>query len=206
MILLANAEIEVHAEPESQRVEIRLSAFHGRSAFAPKETDFKRIGLARITEEIPCRLRCAFVSAVAKVRTGNNFQILFGKNVYCRAQNIVLTARHDERRPLGEFNCKMLQRSWNQQITRLNADRLSVGVHLVKKQLDRLFETVGGERGRRSSHQILVTGMEQRTAVLLNRILQKSAEKQLPIATGTFMNAPRSSLMIILRVRQNFLP
>ena len=73
----------------------------------------------------------------------------------------------------------MFQRSGNQQITRLNADRLSVGVHLIKEQLDRLFETVGGERGRRSSHQILVTGMEQRTAVLLNRVLQKSAEEQL---------------------------
>lgn len=178
MILFANTEIEVHAEPESQRVEVGLAAFHGRGALALQIPDFPGIHGLGIAEEIPRGLAGSVVGAVAEIRTGDNTQVLVRKHIQRRTDRIVRAA-HDEGRALSEFDGEVLQRGRDQQVTRFHADRLPVAVHLIEKQLDGLLETVGAQCAGRSGEQIPVGGGEQRLAVLLRGIAEQTGEEQL---------------------------
>ena len=48
MILLTNAEVEIHTEPEAEGIEVGFAAFHGGGAFTFEEADFPGVdGLDR---------------------------------------------------------------------------------------------------------------------------------------------------------------
>jgi len=72
MVLLADAEVEVHPEPEAEGVEVGLAAFDGRGALALQEPDLPRINGFRVAEEIPSGLARALVGGVAEIRAGNH--------------------------------------------------------------------------------------------------------------------------------------
>ena len=46
MILFPDAEVEIHSEPEAQRIEISFAALDGRGALAAQIPDFEGVGLA----------------------------------------------------------------------------------------------------------------------------------------------------------------
>ena len=68
VILLANAKIEIHTEPETEGVEVRLAALNGRRALPFQETDLPGIDRFRVAEEIPPGLAGSLVGAVAEIR------------------------------------------------------------------------------------------------------------------------------------------
>ena len=95
----------------------------------------------------------SLVGAVAEIRRTDHLKIFIGKHIQ-RRTNRVVRAAHDEGRPLRQFDREMLERSRNQQIFRFHRDRLTVGIHLIQEELDRLLERIGTQRRTCAGEQV----------------------------------------------------
>ena len=62
MILLADSDVEVHAEPHAEDVEAQVAALHRRCALALEVADLERIDRPRLPEEVPRGLARAVMS------------------------------------------------------------------------------------------------------------------------------------------------
>ena len=66
-VLLADAEIEVNAEPHAECVEVGVAFFDRRGTFSFEIADFKSVNLGRFAEEIPSVGRVAWIFDVGQV-------------------------------------------------------------------------------------------------------------------------------------------
>ena len=184
MILLADADVEEHAEPDAEDVEVQVAALDGRGALALEVADLEGVHDARLAEEVPRRLRGTRVLRVREVRARDDLQVLVGEDVDRRTHHVVRAAGHDERRALRQLRRKELERGRHEQDARLNVDRLAVRVHLVGEELDRLLERVRREGGVRAREEVLVVAAEERLAVHARRVLQETLEEELVHKAG----------------------
>ena len=63
VILFPDTEIEVHAEPEAEGVEVGFAALHGGSPLALQVADFPGVHGLGIAEQIPSRLAGSLVES-----------------------------------------------------------------------------------------------------------------------------------------------
>lgn len=93
----------------------------------------------------------------------------------------------------------MLQGGGNQEIARSHRNRLAVSIHLIEEQLNRFLEAVRAEREvapvkrflcpawNRAFPSPCVGFFKRREKQLVNQ----TRAARLPMAVGTFMNAPK---------------
>ena len=179
VVLLAAADVEIHAEPDSQRVEVGVAALDRRGALALEVADFERVHDARLAEEVPRGFGEARVLRIGQVGRGDDLEVLVRQDVHGGADDVVGAAGHDEGGAARQLERLVLERRRHEQELGLDADRLSVGVDLVEVRLDGLLERVGAERGRRPGKQVLVLAAEERAAVGLHGVGEKTPEEEL---------------------------
>ena len=184
MILLADADVEEHAEPDAEDVEVQVAALDGRGALALEVADLEGVHDARLAEEVPRRLGGAGVLRVREVRARDDLEVLVGEDVDRRTHHVVRAAGHDEGRALRQLRSEELERGRHEQDARLDVDRLAVRVHLVGEELDRLLERIRREGRVRARKEVLVVAAEERLAVHARRVLQETLEEELVHETG----------------------
>ena len=68
MILLADADVEEHPEPDTKDIKVQVAALDSRSALALEVSDLEGIDRTGLTEEIPRSLARAGVLRVRQIR------------------------------------------------------------------------------------------------------------------------------------------
>ena len=184
MILLADAHVKVHAEPDAQDIEVQVAALHGRRALAFQVADLEGVHRAGLPEEVPRRVARARVLRVGEVRAGDDGEVLLREDVQRRADRLLGSAGHHQGRAASELDGEELERGRDEQDARLDADGLAVGVRLVQEDLYRLLERVRRERARRAGEEVLVVRGEERLAVRHSRVRQETLEEELVDKTG----------------------